>query len=40
MDILEIYRDSHGIYGAPKIREKLIDRGYKIAIRTVSKYMR
>lgn len=40
MDILEIYRDSHGIYGAPKIREKLIGRGYKIAVRTVSKYMR
>lgn len=38
-DILNIYYDSKGIYGSPKITAILRGLGYKISSRTVSKYM-
>ncbi|HHX76509.1 MAG TPA: IS3 family transposase, partial [Acholeplasmataceae bacterium] len=34
------YDESKQIYGAPKITEKLKDTGVKIAVKTVSNYMR
>jgi len=34
------YDESKQIYGAPKITEKLKDAGVKIAVKTVSNYMR
>lgn len=39
-EILRIYMESKKIYGAPKIREELMKRGYEISQKTVSKYMR
>ncbi len=39
-EITKIYNDSHQIYGAPKITEKLISRGHVIAEKTVGNYMR
>lgn len=39
-EIMEIYEDSHQIYGAPKITEKLKAEGREITERTVSRYMR
>lgn len=38
--ILRIYHDSHQNYGAPKITETLRKEGFKIAERTVGKYMK
>ena len=38
--IEEIYQQSHQIYGAPKIREKLTDAGERIAEKTVGNYMK
>ena len=40
-DILEIYNESGKIYGAPKIREKLKEKGYeKISIKRVQRHMK
>ena len=38
--IMDIYNESHQIYGAPKIRMKLLRDGESIAERTVSKFMK
>jgi len=38
--IKEIHRESKGIYGAPKIRQELLKKGYSIAEKTVGNYMR
>lgn len=38
--IQEIHQESHRIYGAPKITEKLNDTGERIAEKTVGNYMR
>lgn len=38
--ILEIYHQSKGIYGAPKIRQELLKKGHQIAEKTVGNYMR
>lgn len=37
--IIEIYRLSNGIYGAPKITNSLIKQGFILSISTVSRYM-
>ena len=40
-DILEIYDESNKVYGAPKIREKLKEKGYKnISIKRVQRHMK
>ena len=39
-EIQEIYEGSHQIYGAPKIAEKMRQKGDKVSGRTVGKYMR
>ena len=39
-DIMDIYEESHQIYGAPKITEKLKADGQEISERTVSRYMK
>ncbi|QQY79457.1 IS3 family transposase [Keratinibaculum paraultunense] len=40
-DILEIYNESNKVYGAPKIREKLKEKGYKnISIKRVQRHMK
>lgn len=39
-EIIEIYNESHQIYGAPKITSILQSRGYVIAEKTVGNYMR
>lgn len=39
-EIMDIYEDSHQIYGAPKITEKLKAEGRGISERTVSRYMK
>lgn len=39
-EIMDIYEDSHQIYGAPKITEKLKADGKEISERTVSRYMK
>ena len=36
--ILEIHEDSYQIYGIPKIKEVLLNNGFSITQRTVSKY--
>ena len=38
--ILDIYEESRGIYGAPKITAKLHERGFSTAERTVTRYMK
>lgn len=38
--IYKFFLENDGIYGAPKITDHLWSKGYKIAIRTVSKYMK
>ena len=38
--ILEIYKENHGIYGAPKITILLNRKGIRICEKTVSEYMR
>lgn len=38
-EIREIYEESNGVYGAPKIHSILVNAGYTIARRTVTKYM-
>ncbi len=38
--IREIFEVSNKVYGAPKIHRELLNKGYKIALRTVSKYMK
>lgn len=39
-DIMDIYEESHQIYGAPKITEKLKADGQEISERTVGRYMK
>lgn len=38
-EIKEIHEESHEIYGAPKITEKLKENGYQISQKTVGNYM-
>ncbi len=38
--IKEVYKESKEIYGAPKIYQKLIKRGFKTSLRSVSVYMK
>lgn len=38
-EIKEIHKESHEIYGAPKITEKLKENGHKISQKTVGNYM-
>ncbi len=38
--IREIYEESGGVYGAPKVHSELVKRGYLTTLRTVSKYMK
>jgi len=38
--IVGIHEESYQIYGAPKIKEILLNTGHKISQRTVSKYMK
>ncbi|WP_399168419.1 IS3 family transposase [Tepidibacillus sp. HK-1] len=39
-EIIQIYNESHQIYGAPKITSILQSRGHVIAEKTVGNYMR
>jgi putative transposase len=40
-DILKIYNESNKVYGAPKIREKLKEKGYKqISLKRVQRHMK
>ena len=38
--ILNVYNDSHGIYGSPRITHVLRKEGYKVTRRTVQNYMK
>ena len=39
-EIRQIYKESHEIYGAPKIAEKMREKGDPVSDKTVGNYMR